>query len=297
MRKKWSENEIKFLKNNYSNNGIEYCKSKLNRTKISIIHKANRCNLFLSLKIKNENIKNIKKRNNYEKYDLSKIKSLNTKEVAYFLGYFWADGVIYKKSSCVSQISLIENDSLYLYDNIISNIGKNNWTKSKPIKKQYRNKNNELINAKNQILIRSYSRELYEFLYENDYFYKSNVSFEKIFTKIPNEYKSYFILGLFDGDGSFTISKFKTGYIIGQFIITSTYNYDWKSLENYFKFNNIEYSIYKKIGIIGKYSLFVVRKKESLFILYNLLYGKKYTIGLSRKYLKFKNYMELKYKK
>lgn len=132
---------------------------------------------------------------------------------------------------------------------------------------------------------------MYYFLIENDYKIKSSINFQKIWDKIPNNFKKYFLLGIIDGDGHFNYQFRKNKYHSGELVITSSYDYDWSTLENYYINNNVEYKIYRLIVPLGKVSKIVVRKRKSLNILFNLLYDGEF-YGLNRKYIKFLKFYE-----
>ena len=286
--KSYSKEDTLFLINNYKTYGIEYCMNKLNRTKGSILSKARKLKINVNKGVKEINFINTRRKNNYLKYNISKILTIENKNVAYFLGYLWADGHIRKNPSKLITINLVKDDAEFLY-NVLSNVS-DGWTIGKEIKKYWKNNSGEIQQAQNQRTIRSYSQELFYFLEENDYVNKTNVNFNKIWLKIPENLKSFFILGLYDGDGHFNYQFRKNKYYSGEFVITANYNYDWSTLEQFYKENNIKYSIYREIVKLGKVSQIIVRKKDSLLKLYELLYNDEFK-GLNRKYNKFLKYI------
>jgi hypothetical protein len=285
----YTNNELDFLIRNYSSHGVEYCMNYLGRTKQGICAKAHKLNLYVDDNTKSQNISEKRKINNYKKYDVNNIININDKYVIYFLGYLWADGNLNKTNSYLTSINLIKDDAEFLYE--IINLFSSGWTIGGEIKKYWKNDKGKIKQAKNQRTIRCYSQELYKFLSENDYKNKSDVNFYKIWNKFPNKFKSYFLLGLFDGDGHFNYQFRKNKYHSGEFVVSGLYNYDWSILENYFNNNNIKYSIYRLNVKLGQVSRIIVRKKESLIILFDLLYPNEFH-GLERKYLKFLKYYE-----
>jgi hypothetical protein len=285
----YSNEEIIFLKKNYNLYGVEYCTTHLGRTKEGICAKAHELNLFVDKKTKLKNIKNTRKKNNYIKYDVDNILNISNKNVAYFLGYLWADGNLIKRNAYLTSINLIKDDANYLYSLLIT--FSSGWTIGKEIKKYWKNNKGEIKQAQNQRIIRSYSQKLYKFLSENDYENKSILNFNKIWTIIPNNLKIFFILGLYDGDGHFNYQLRNEKYHSGEFVISSSYEYDWNILETFYKLNKIEYSIYNLNVELGQVSRIIVRKKDSLIKLYNILYKDEFH-GLERKYIKFLKYYE-----
>lgn len=339
---KWSENEIKFLINNYSDCGVYECSKVLNRSKLAILSKASELNLkkknvldknindvtfirnnynsyggqfcadnlnkplkyvnriafSLKLRVKPEirkiNQKNIIKLKNINKYDVDDFINIRFKEIAYFLGYFWADGHIGQYSSKTSSISLVENDAEFLYKKL-SQVNKS-WNLSNSIKKYWTTSNNEKKIVSNQKKISTNSIEIYEFLKNNDYNNKSYTSFNLIWNKIPDEYKNYFILGFFDGDGSFLLNV-KNKYVYGRVVFVSTYECDWSCLELFLTNNNIKYKKYKSIVKLGKSSRLVISKQESIILFYKLIYFDNALNGLDRKRIKYEQFINLKHEK
>ncbi len=287
--KKWLKDDINFLVENYPKYGVDYCVKSLNRTKGSINKKRNKLGIKTKDGVKGKNISKTRKLNNYKKYDVSNLITVSNKYAAYVLGYLWADGHIIQNHSFLTSINLVKSDAEFLYKILISiNEG---WKIGNEIKKYWKNSKGEIKQAQNQRIIRIYSQELFYFLLNNDYGDKSVKSFKKIWRLIPENLKSFFILGLYDGDGHFNYQLRKNKYHSGEFVITASYDYDWSILEDYFKKNNIEYSLYRFIVKLGKVSHIIVRKKESLCKLYDLLYFDDNFKGLERKHKKYLKYM------
>lgn len=287
--KKWLKEDIEFLIENYPKYGVEYCANELNRSKGSINKQRFKLNIKTIDGVRGINISKTRKINNYKKYDVSKLINISNKYSAYALGYLWADGNIIKNHSFLTSINLVKPDAEFLYKILISiNDG---WKIGGEIKKYWKNSMGEIKQAQNQRTIRIYSQELFDFLLKNDYDIKSRKSFEKIWKIIPEELKQFFILGLYDGDGHFNYQLRKNKYHSGEFVITASYDYDWSILEDYFKNNNIDYSIYRFVVKLGKVSHIIVRKKESLCRLYDLLYSDNNFKGLERKHNKYVKYV------
>jgi hypothetical protein len=288
-RKIWNEEEINFLLQNYSNEGLKFCSEKLYRPKYSVFFKAK----SLGLKVSKQNLRELQSKsqqeNNYKKYLSKEYVNPSTPEAAYFLGYFWADGNIIKRNTHKSSISLIEEDAEYLFNNIIKKIEGNVWKLSNSIPVYSIDRFGNKKQVKNQRLIKTYSIELFNFLKEMNYDIKSKTNFNKIFNIIPQYLKSFFILGYFDGDGCINISHITNKNIKARVEFSSTYNYDWSALVNYLIENNIEYIIKNKINKNGKCSLFTINKQKSIVKFYELIY-KDNEIGLLRKREKFEKH-------
>jgi hypothetical protein len=284
--------DISFIRKNYPKFGGKYCAIKLNKNEKYVKDIAFRLKIKVDSNVKRNNFINILKNKNINKYDVNNIINIRDKEISYFLGYFWADGHIGSYSSKLSSISLIEEDAIHLFT-ILNSIN-NSWSISEPIEKYWINSEKERVYVKRQRKIHTNSIEIFEFLEKNDFSYKSVKNFNKIWNVIPENLKSYFVMGLFDGDGSFSINKTKNKYINGRIVFVSTYDYDWSTLENYLIDNNIKYKIYKSIVNLGKSSRLVISSYKSILDYYNLIYVDKNFWGLERKYIKIKNFLNEK---
>lgn len=288
--KNWTNEELVFLKDNYSGNGITYCMEYLNKTKGAIVQMARSLNLKVNPIVAQINKSNSRAAGNNLKYNVDNIIEPKCIGSVYSLGYLWADGNINKSSCRLTSINLVENDAVNLFS-ILNNVS-TGWRIGKPIKKTWKNKHGEVKNAQNQRIIRSYSQKLYYFLSNNGYGNKSTINFDAIFSKIPCNLQQYFILGLFDGDGSFNYQYRQNKYHSGEWVITAEYDYDWSTLKRFCDHNQIKYSVYQLVVPLGRVSRFIVRRKDSLIKLFDILYKNEF-VGLERKYLKFNNYYKL----
>lgn len=187
MRKQFTEEEIRFLIDNYPLNGIDYCATILNRSRDTIKTKSYSLGLSLAKKINIECFKNIK-----------------SKEAAYILGLLWADGHVTfannkTKTPIVKHTSKPDDNSIFI--KILNVCG--NWNSFTTKNVGSYAKTPKLITV-NWVS----SRVFGEFLIENDYRNKI-ASPNKILSLIPNNLKYYWFRGFFDGDGSVTIEKNK----------------------------------------------------------------------------------------
>jgi hypothetical protein len=206
-----------------------------------------------------------------KKVNFSNFNPINKKEVAYFLGFLWSDGSIYKNEISIEIKSNDEEDLL----SVLNKFGI--WN----ISRRIRNNKYKLTN------IRTNNKDISSFLIENDYKDKSIKSPFKILNLINDELKPYFFRGLIDGDGCFCSKKNRS-----YFSITNNINQDWNSIFSLFDNLNIKY----KYNIIerksGNYSDVVISSKKEITKLGNYIYGKNFdNIGFFRKY---NTYLEIK---
>jgi hypothetical protein len=196
MKNKWTQDEINFLIENYPSYGKEYCAKKLNREGSSIFKKASRLKLKVISDVRLAN--NIKAQvkfqnerpNNDFNINIEQFLNIQKPEVAYILGFLWADGYIIRNEI---RLEIVKDDLDHIKP-ILESIG--TWTYS------YRDRNRNGVKTKTSGRAVTSNRKLKEFLACHDYDKKSYISADKILSKIPNELKHYFFRGFVDGDGN-----------------------------------------------------------------------------------------------
>ena len=189
--------------------------------------------------------------------------STSPKELAYFLGFFWADGYnILKNSHCV--IEIIEEDMLNI-QHIFEKVYHFAYYKR------------ERINRKPQMSLSFSDKGISEFLRTYGKYPNTTESHEKIMKYIPEEYLVYFIRGLFDGDGCFYATE-KTN----QVYISGNYNQDWGYLLDFLKKKGFSFKGHKA-GKKNKYSFIRCTEKKSIDNFIQWLYANDDEIFLERK--------------
>ncbi len=218
--------------------------------------------------------------------DPAQFYSTNTPEVAYILGLLWADGYVLHKSkngrlrNRVSIANQIEDFDVFI--KILNKVGR--WSVT------YR----KLKNRKEQGSATISNRPLVEFLMNNDYISKSTASACKILSTIPEHLKHYWFRGLFDGDGCIYFNP--SGLHI-KMSIASSYNQDWKYVENLFnnKFLDKSFRIKRTLKSDGSgYSKIEVTKRSTILKFLDYIYTnyRSDRIGLPRKYEKYLKVIE-----
>ena len=214
MAKFYTEEEINFLKEFGPKFGPKICADKLGRGLEGVKSKFYKLNIPISGgDVTEEEIKSLVFNSSYVDLNIEFKNHKNPKELAYWLGFFWADGYIRKDSELVIEIT--EEDGIMLEPIFMRLASFKIYKRSREGRKPqmsfyYRDKNIAQI-------LKSLGK------YPN-----SIESHEKILNYIPEKYRNYFIRGLIDGDGCFyTDSKHV------QFSITNSINYDWNYLQNY----------------------------------------------------------------
>ena len=189
--------------------------------------------------------------------------STSPKELAYLLGFFWADGYNFLKNNhCI--IEIIEEDMLniqHIFEKVY------HFTYYKRVRAK----------RKPQMALSFSDKGISDFLRVNGKYPNTTESHEKIMKYIPEEYLVYFIRGLFDGDGCFYVrEKAQQVYISGN------YNQDWGYLLDFLNKNGSLFKGYK-VSKKNKYSFIRCTEKKSIDNFINWLYADDDKIYLQRK--------------
>lgn len=198
-----------------------------------------------------------------------------TKELAYVLGFTWADGWIRKtKYHHEIRVECVRDDIEELY-NVFLQTGK--WNK------YFRNRSGR----KPQARLNLCHEELVNTLLECDYSAKSYKSADKILQLIPEKFHSYWFRGLIDGDGCWYVNKTKHKR---QFSLTSSAKQDWHFFERLLKQLDIKY---RKNNSVNSCSRIEITGKDNFEKLGNYLYSSyvEDKVGLMRKYDKWNDIM------
>ena len=277
MRNKtWSPEEILFITENYPTKGKLYCSEHLNREGSSIFKKASYLKLKINSDVKLANNKTAQLKvqderpNNDFNVNIEQFITIEKPEIAYMLGYLWADGYIVRNEI---RLEIVKDDLDHIKP-ILESIG--TWTYS------YRNR------AGNQTSGRAVvsNKRLVKFLKENDYDNKSFMSADKILSIIPNELKHYFFRGLVDGDGCIYINdKFKK-----RLTISGSFKQNWRYVSNVCNDLNIKYNIYRRRNEHASSNIELNGFHAKTFCDY--IYQDK-IFGLDRKYNKYLSLLDL----
>lgn len=261
------ELEKEYILKNYSLFGPKLVANELGRSQSTIINFAKKNNL------------EIDKENKLTEFDLPKFNyNLDfskcfdniTKELAYWLGFFWADGYI---KGNVLIIEIVEEDGLIL-ESLFNSIF--------PFKIYKRSRENR----KPQMSFSITNKQIASKLTDLGKYPHSTESHQKVFDFLDtDELKLYFLRGLIDGDGNFYVNS-----EYGQFSITSSINQDWTCLLEYLKEFNPNVRTENKTN---KYSQFRITGKDNLIRFINFLQYNSISVGLTRKEEKAKQILEL----
>lgn len=285
---KWTIEQEEFLKENYPNNGSEYCAKILKRNRPAVIARARK----LGLNTNQSAVNNIlsQKRFEYEQnrdFDSYKVNpnqflKIKTPEVAYLLGLIWADGhIVFSNNNAATPIikhNAIEEDNKCFLP-IFKSTG--DWN-------TFTTKNEKAIGDKSISTNWTSNRIIGEFLIEHDYKQK-DVSPNKILNKIPDNLKHYFFRGFFDGDGSISVGFSKNGSIYKSLSFSASKSQDWVFIADLLDELEINYKTRKLEDELGESSQIYFFNKYDIIKFFDYINKTNdYNIlGLKRKYDKF----------
>jgi hypothetical protein len=269
--KRWTEDEVKFLTENH-HLGSKFCAKHLKKSVYAIVSKKD----SLKLRLTEEQLSILKQSSKVKKVNPDQFFNIQTPELAYFLGYFWADGSILSGDYLISLI-ICSSDAEVLKE-IFYKIGE--W----PTASYTRKRNGKDFHSTS---FRVGNKVIWTFLKDHDYHIKSGASADKILSKIPDHLKHYWWRGYFDGDGYWSPDGLLASFTSG------TYQ-DWSFAEKLCNDLGVSFDIfrkrYSKDGKIVGNSAIIMKKAPNLIKFGQYIYQnyENDKIGLYRKY---KNYL------
>jgi hypothetical protein len=272
---KYNEEELEFLKINYPLYGPKYCGDILNRNHDNIYAQGNRMGLK---KI------GVNKHPSQQNVDPNQFYNIAKAEIAYFLGFLWADGYLVRYTNKTSntygvRMEINSEDANDIWD-VMMSIG--NWNIQKRKRKStWKETTNFNVNSK----------DLLTFLEKHDYHIKSSEEPTSILSVIPDNLKPYWWRGFFDGDGYISFAEKGKGRwrSLG---FSATFEYKWSELIRLSTELNIEKYIDYKAKPNSKghsSSKFTINRISDMEKMVNYLL--KSDLGLNRKTKKLKDFL------
>jgi hypothetical protein len=209
-----------------------------------------------------------------------------TKEVAYVLGFLWADGYLNRNHPYLIGLEIVRDD----WDTISPVFeATGSWCVSRRKRK----------NRRPQVIAKISNKKIAIFLRECGYGEKNKKSACDILKKIPDHLKHYWWRGFFDGDGCFYFRKYcrirngkTSNETICQMSLAGGLEQDWTFARNLMSFLGIRYKIqrnYQKDGRRkGTSSCIRITNKDGIKKFGKYIYKDFDEIGLKRKYDKWK---------
>lgn len=264
----WTSTELDFLRENYPTKGWKFCATELKRSEDSIRRKAD----YLGVRMPRK------------QFRIESLKEITTPEVAYLFGLMWADGHVTKSPRLPNvSLTLVKKDLDEIKDLFIQT---GEWTYSFIKRKK--------VSWQDCACLRSSNRDVWNLFVQDDYQTKSTSSPDKILSRIPEFLHHYWWRGYFDGDGCLWVSKRKIKR--GAVTLSSHWEQDWSGhLKLMEKLKVTTYRIDRKIQKNGKHksSSLHIQNNHDIEIFMSYIYqGREVDkIGLTRKYLKWKDFL------
>lgn len=186
-KRKFSDLQIEFVKNNYPEFGAKYCAEKLGLSNEQVRRMANHRNITLLPQTKEEILLS-RCPDNDRNVPTQQFINVKTPEVSYILGILWAECWLNKLQYGIS-FSILEDDYNDI-DYLINDVGQ--WNK------YYRQR----VGRRPSVTVSMYSKVLYNFFWELGMYPHSVESASKLINIVPNKFKHIWWAGYFDGDGS-----------------------------------------------------------------------------------------------
>lgn len=275
-RKKYTEEELELITKCFAKTGSLICK-KMGLTPFQVWHKAV---IGLGLKCSEETSRIIRALHVYKNDSnelVDKFITISDPKIAYFLGFFWADGCNNKKRELTIKIAdsdfeevnaAIKDVLPWKYSKITTKIG---WKDKKSFYYVSRRLSN-LFNYWGIVVGRT--------------------DIKPLLNRIPSNMFPFFLLGLIDGDGCWFYRQGKNTRNKA-LTITGPANFDWSSLEERIRLEinpNITSRVYICTYKTGSHSTLTFNSALSVKAIGAYVYQFKSTLeqfGLSRKYQKW----------
>lgn len=253
---KWRQNEINFMVENYHKIGPTKISNTLVNFTIDMIKsKAKKLNLKYN------------KKHIYP--PLETFKFINNIYTTYIMGLLWSDGYLVGNNIGIECLKDDLDDIKYIFEKIGG---------------FYYNERLRKNRTKISACIQYCSKDIVDIFKSYNYENKSKESPDLERMGIKDDFVKYFIRGIMDGDGCINFSNNNP-----QIYFASTYEQNWKYIEDILKNTSIKYTVRRVINKKNKHSiLYIGGNKNSLKFL-NWLYDGYLIddIGLKRKYNKY----------
>lgn len=196
---------------------------------------------------------------------------LSNPEVAYLMGFLWADGSCTPPGKIVYRLTLgIKTEDYHALSAILDKVG---WV-PRHIK----------MHGYPTTMMSGGHKAYHAFLVAHDYHEKSRCAPTKILAALSDEVRHYWWRGFYDGDGSFNLQSNS-----GSLCIAAPYDQDWGFFIDLCERLQITYTIERNLRKCGNVSLASIRNKRGLMTFCDYIYAGQ-PMGLTRKREKYEAY-------
>ncbi len=236
--KRFTQEDIEYLKREFPNQGTHVCAKHLGRSPGTIATKARKLRLFVTKEAHTRILETaFAKPDDWYDVNINQFRVVEKPEVAYFLGYFWADGhVRIAPGKNYPFALLIQNTDYLTIAPMLSKLGKwGTFTYPNP------------SSADHALMTKVYTgnKPLVLWLLDHDYGSKSYGAPTKILEHIPEHLRHYWWRGYMDGDGSWRVYASRgTAY---HFCFCADYVSDYTEHVNVLESLSISYNIERVI--------------------------------------------------
>ena len=244
----WTIEEKEFVILNYTTMGATQCAKKLNRVPNTVTCLARRLG--------------IKRIHEHLVHNIDDFLTITRPEIAYFLGFMWADGTSNCNTLSCEFLSTDAIELIPLFQTIADC-----WITNR--KREGRSE---------QTTVRIVDKRLMGFLKKTDFLQKSGGSPNKLLSTIPVELHPFWFRGLWDGDGNWYHNEKS---IIAT--LAGCYEQNWDFAETLLGKLNVKYQIRRDIRPNGKSSVIRTWGLDGPRKLAEFMYSSLQEIGLSRK--------------
>lgn len=277
FHKKFSKEEDQIILDNYKN-GAKICSNLLDLKIGQIWYRARKLGLKLTPEERGGIYsKSAEKEDDEYRINPNQFREITNPIVAYFLGYFWADGNIHHGRGYTINLSISSKDAEEILP-FLKSLGDFSVKNRPP-------RNGDPISYKKITNISIYNKKIYDILYDLDFYTKSYSEPTKVLSVIPENLHHYWWRGYFDGDGC--IDKLGTVVTFG-----STYEYEWIETINLFESIDANNYIISRVATNrGNGSIIKLCSKDESIKFLDYIYQdyEINKIGLSRKYNRYYN--------
>ncbi len=277
----YTDQDLAFIKEHLPKMGATWCAKRLNRHPESLRKKGQEIGVSCPKPHRADEDRNVNPQHLYD---------IKLSEVAYFLGYFWADGHIHhyrneKRNLTYHRVAIeVEKADGEHLKRVAETFGR--WPTVERQRKRYG------VDMKPVLGLVINNEPVYRFLYDHGYDDKSMISPGLILAKIPDHLKPAFWLGFFDGDGSISSRRKSDRHAsVYNVQLCGAYEQDWSATESLYKSLGIRYTIRRDLRPNGqKRSIVLIQNQPGIHALYDYVrpFGH---LGLPRKQDRFKQFV------